>query len=51
MFRCARPITPDMRSGREMNSTDAAQLTALGIQPASISFQTLTLESDHFICV
>ncbi|KAL7409328.1 clathrin heavy chain 1 [Mrakia frigida] len=27
------------------------QLTALGIQPASISFQTLTLESDHFICV
>lgn len=27
------------------------QLTALGIQPASISFQTLTLESDSFICV
>lgn len=28
-----------------------SQLTALGIQPQSISFQTLTLESDHFICV
>ncbi|KAH9852080.1 clathrin heavy chain [Lenzites betulinus] len=27
------------------------QLSAIGIQPASISFQTLTLESDHFICV
>ncbi|KAF8141713.1 hypothetical protein EV363DRAFT_1308829 [Boletus edulis] len=27
------------------------QLSSLGIQPASISFQTLTLESDHFICV
>ncbi|KAJ7074901.1 hypothetical protein B0H15DRAFT_868488 [Mycena belliarum] len=27
------------------------QLTSVGVQPASISFQTLTLESDHFICV
>ncbi|KIY69192.1 clathrin heavy chain 1, partial [Cylindrobasidium torrendii FP15055 ss-10] len=27
------------------------QLSSLGIQPASISFQTLTFESDHFICV
>ncbi|OSX64178.1 hypothetical protein POSPLADRAFT_1065482 [Postia placenta MAD-698-R-SB12] len=27
------------------------QLTALGVQPASIGFQTLSLESDHFICV
>jgi clathrin heavy chain len=27
------------------------QLSSLGIQPASISFQTLTLESDRFICV
>ncbi|KAF8159760.1 hypothetical protein B0H34DRAFT_858496 [Crassisporium funariophilum] len=27
------------------------QLSSLGIQPASISFQTLTLESDHFICI
>ncbi|ORY30240.1 hypothetical protein BCR39DRAFT_530157 [Naematelia encephala] len=31
--------------------TEHLQLTALGVQPASISFQTLTLESDHFICV
>ncbi|OCH91028.1 clathrin heavy chain [Obba rivulosa] len=27
------------------------QLSSLGVQPTSISFQTLTLESDHFICV
>ncbi|TFK51691.1 clathrin heavy chain 1 [Heliocybe sulcata] len=27
------------------------QLSSLGIQPTSISFQTLTLESDHFICI
>ncbi|KIY52907.1 clathrin heavy chain [Fistulina hepatica ATCC 64428] len=27
------------------------QLSSLGIQPSSISFQTLTLESDRFICV
>ncbi|KAL9713749.1 Clathrin heavy chain [Leucoagaricus gongylophorus] len=27
------------------------QLSSLGVQPASISFQTLTLESDRFICV
>jgi clathrin heavy chain len=27
------------------------QLSSLGIQPQSISFQTLTLESDHYICV
>ncbi|KZT09895.1 clathrin heavy chain 1 [Laetiporus sulphureus 93-53] len=27
------------------------QLSAIGVQPASISFQTLTLESDHYICV
>ncbi|KJA25685.1 hypothetical protein HYPSUDRAFT_37118 [Hypholoma sublateritium FD-334 SS-4] len=27
------------------------QLSSLGVQPASISFQTLSLESDHFICI
>ncbi|KAG2056844.1 clathrin heavy chain 1 [Suillus hirtellus] len=27
------------------------QLSSLAIQPSSIGFQTLTLESDHFICV
>lgn len=26
-------------------------MTALGIQPGSIGFATLTLESDRFICV
>ncbi|KAL7419060.1 Clathrin heavy chain [Cryptotrichosporon argae] len=31
--------------------TEHVQLTALGIQPQSIAFQSLTLESDHFICV
>ncbi|KAK8847678.1 hypothetical protein IAR55_005537 [Kwoniella newhampshirensis] len=31
--------------------TEHLQLTALGIQPASISFQSLTLESDAWICV
>lgn len=27
------------------------QLSALNIQPASISFNTLTMESDRYICV
>ncbi|KAH7905761.1 peptide-In-groove interactions link target proteins To the B-propeller of clathrin, partial [Hygrophoropsis aurantiaca] len=27
------------------------QLSSLGVRPASISFQTVTLQSDHFICV
>ncbi|KAI0265706.1 hypothetical protein BC834DRAFT_843555 [Gloeopeniophorella convolvens] len=31
--------------------SEHVQLSSLGIQPASISFQTLTLESDRFICV
>ncbi|ODO11264.1 hypothetical protein I350_00039 [Cryptococcus amylolentus CBS 6273] len=31
--------------------TEHLQLTALGVQPPSISFQTLTLESDAWICV
>lgn len=30
---------------------DTLQLTALGIQPASIGFASLTLESDRFVCV
>ena len=29
----------------------SVQLTALGVQPTSIGFATLTLESDKFICV
>lgn len=40
------------RGGRVcLDHTNLPQLTALGIQPQSISFQNLTLESDHFICV
>lgn len=31
--------------------TEHLQLTALGVQPASISFQSLTLQSDRYICV
>ncbi|KAJ6542651.1 hypothetical protein B0H19DRAFT_844600, partial [Mycena capillaripes] len=27
------------------------ELISLGVHPASVSFQTLSLESDHFICV
>ncbi|CAK9779753.1 clathrin heavy chain [Cutaneotrichosporon oleaginosum] len=40
-----------MADVKPINFTEHVQLTALGIQPQSISFQTLTLESDHFICV
>ena len=28
----------------------SAQLSAVGIQPTAISFNTLTMESDRFIC-
>ncbi|OCT45975.1 putative clathrin heavy chain [Cladophialophora carrionii] len=31
--------------------TELVQLTSLDIAPASISFNTCTLESDHFVCV
>ncbi|CED83796.1 clathrin heavy chain [Phaffia rhodozyma] len=40
-----------MADFKPISFAEHLQLTALGIQPASISFQTLTLESDHFICV
>ncbi|KAF8327169.1 clathrin heavy chain 1 [Cantharellus anzutake] len=40
-----------MDVSRPIAFAEHLQLTALGIQPASISFQNLTLESDHFICV
>lgn len=32
-----------------INFQELLQLTALGVQPASIGFSTLTMESDHFI--
>ncbi|KAL9528508.1 putative clathrin heavy chain [Sphaerulina musiva] len=31
--------------------TEQLQLTAVGIEPASIGFNSCTLESDHFVCV
>ncbi|KAM0791024.1 hypothetical protein ACM66B_004322 [Microbotryomycetes sp. NB124-2] len=36
---------------RPISFQELQQLTALGIQPTSIGFATLTLESDRFICV
>ncbi|KAF8839147.1 clathrin heavy-chain terminal domain and linker [Paxillus ammoniavirescens] len=36
---------------RPISFCEHLQLSDLGVQPASISFQSLTLESDHFICV
>jgi hypothetical protein len=34
-----------------LNMIWRGQLTGLGINPANISFNTLTMESDRFICV
>lgn len=33
------------------NQSLTVQLTSVGVQQASIGFNTLTMESDHFICV
>ncbi|SGZ23972.1 BQ5605_C023g09673 [Microbotryum silenes-dioicae] len=40
-----------MAVDRPISFSELQQLTALGIQPGSIGFATLTLESDRFICV
>ncbi|EJD47981.1 clathrin heavy chain [Auricularia subglabra TFB-10046 SS5] len=40
-----------MDASKPITFCEHLQLSSVGIQPASISFQTLTLESDHFICV
>ncbi|TFY72317.1 hypothetical protein EVG20_g697 [Dentipellis fragilis] len=40
-----------MDASKPIAFSEHLQLSSLGVQPASISFQTLTLESDHFICV
>ncbi|KAL4062457.1 hypothetical protein V8B97DRAFT_1869752 [Scleroderma yunnanense] len=40
-----------MDASKPISFCEHLQLSSLGVQPASISFQTLTLESDHFICV
>ena len=36
-------------SSLPINFQELLQLTALGVQPGSIGFSTLTMESDHFI--
>ncbi|KAH8919125.1 clathrin heavy chain [Atractiella rhizophila] len=38
-------------SGRPISFCEHLQLSALGVQPASIGFASLTMESDRFICV
>lgn len=40
-----------MADDKPISFAEHCQLTALGIQPASIGFSTLTMESDKFICV
>ncbi|KAL4063210.1 armadillo-type protein [Scleroderma citrinum] len=40
-----------MDASKPISFCEHLQLSSLGVQPASISFQTLTLESDHFIFV
>ncbi|KAH8116430.1 clathrin heavy chain [Phellopilus nigrolimitatus] len=40
-----------MAATKPITFCEHLQLSSIGVQPASISFQTLTLESDHFICV
>ncbi|KAJ7453943.1 hypothetical protein B0H11DRAFT_264777 [Mycena galericulata] len=54
-FTFLRPATPNlfpaMEPPKPIAFCEHLQLTSVGVQPASISFQTLTLESDHFICV
>ncbi|KAJ7224497.1 hypothetical protein GGX14DRAFT_425944 [Mycena pura] len=50
-----RPVTPNlfpaMEPPKPIAFCEHLQLSSVGVQPASISFQTLTLESDRFICV
>jgi len=36
---------------KPINFSEHVQLTSLGIQPDSISFANVTLESDNFVCV
>ncbi|KAI0065620.1 clathrin heavy chain [Artomyces pyxidatus] len=40
-----------MDISKPITFSEHLQLSSVGVQPASISFQTLTLESDHFICI
>lgn len=36
---------------KPINFNEHVQLTALGIQPDSISFANVTMESERFVCV
>ena len=40
-----------MGEERPIQFQEHVQLTALGVEPASIGFATLTMTSDRFICV
>ncbi|KLO17941.1 clathrin heavy chain [Schizopora paradoxa] len=40
-----------MAATKPITFSEHLQLSSIGVQPTSISFQTLTLESDHYICV
>lgn len=60
MERCSDVARVQRRSRAKLQNREprpltarpnARQITALGIQPASIGFATLTLESERYICV
>ncbi|KAH9456941.1 hypothetical protein Pst134EA_020848 [Puccinia striiformis f. sp. tritici] len=40
-----------MAEQRPISFCEHVQLTALGVQPASIGFNTLTMESERYVCV
>ncbi|MBW0487421.1 hypothetical protein O181_027136 [Austropuccinia psidii MF-1] len=40
-----------MAESRPISFCEHVQLTAIGVQPASIGFNTLTMESERYICV
>ncbi|KAG9080654.1 hypothetical protein FRC06_006304, partial [Ceratobasidium sp. 370] len=50
-FRQANSGSNNTMADRPIAFCEHLQLSSVGIQPASISFNTLTLESDRFICV
>ncbi|KAF7309605.1 Clathrin heavy chain [Mycena indigotica] len=51
VFPASSHLLPAMEPPKPIAFCEHLQLSSVGVQPASISFQTLTLESDHFICV
>lgn len=44
-------VQPSRWQSADPHSLAPRQLTSLGIEPSSIGFASLTLESDRFICV